>query len=368
MKSSCEKSSPEQIRTAVPRSRVCAHALHFQLAPQIEKIDRVGISDNDNLHDTVVFTKAELELFINIKSSGLSERSIQVIRQTAGYIWNNTHGQINQVSLLKLSEFFISTYPHPSALHKCFVYTRMFLMHLYKMRRDVRLMSYHSLFEKPKNRRGVKMLTSRIIVTEDIRSILTAIEENRELSDEIKDNYTNQILFLAYSGQRPVTTGRLTVTQFREALTQQYPVLKVESDQDKLRMEHLVPIHPTIIPALEKFIAERPGDDTMFKYLSLQRFLKNHPVLMKHTRGSIELKDLRKFFEQKSDEVGFTDANKNFIMSHGCGSINWQSYKQFLPETLYQNYISKWGDVDLLIGDNKSSLLLACPTTANILT
>jgi integrase len=295
-------------------------------------IDPVEIARKDNLYDSVVFTKDELELFVNIKSNGLSDRSSQVIRQIAGYIWNNLHGQINQVSLLKLSEFFISTYPHPSALHKCFVYTRMFLMYLYQMRRDVRLMSYHSLFEKPKNRREVKMLTSRIIVSDDVRSIMTAIEQNRGLSRDLKDNYINQILFLAYSGQRPVTTGRLTVGQFREAFTQPYPVLKVESNQDKLRMEHLVPIHPILVPALKRFIAERPKDAPMFKYLSLQRFLKNHPVLMKHTTGQIELKDLRKFFEQKSDEVGFTDANKNFIMSHGCGSINWKHISSFFQK------------------------------------
>ena len=43
--------------------------------------------------------------------------------------------------------------------------------------------------------------------------------------------------------------------------------------------------------------------------------------------GKLELKDMRKFFEQKSDEIGFTDANKIFIMSHGVSSINWTSYK-----------------------------------------
>jgi hypothetical protein len=36
---------------------------------------------------------------------------------------------------------------------------------------------------------------------------------------------------------------------------------------------------------------------------------------------------MRKYFEQKSDEIGFSDANKNFIMTHGCSSIGWTSYK-----------------------------------------
>jgi hypothetical protein len=57
------------------------------------------------------------------------------------------------------------------------------------------------------------------------------------------------------------------------------------------------------------------------------------------------LKDLRKGFEQISDEIGFTDANKNFIMSHGVSSVNWQSYKQFLPDSVYKAYMKYWGDV-----------------------
>lgn len=68
---------------------------------------------------------------------------------------------------------------------------------------------------------------------------------------------------------------------------------------------------------------------------------------MKHTRGKLELKDLRKFFEQKSDEVGFNDENKNFIVSHGVSSINWQSYKQFLPENVYNRYMVCWGEVTI---------------------
>jgi len=50
------------------------------------------------------------------------------------------------------------------------------------------------------------------------------------------------------------------------------------------------------------------------------------------------------FFEQKSDEIGFTDANKNFIMSYDMSSINWTSDKQFLPENVYKRYMECWGN------------------------
>jgi len=66
-----------------------------------------------------------------------------------------------------------------------------------------------------------------------------------------------------------------------------------------------------------------------------------------HTNSVFQLKDLRKFFEQKSDEIGFVDANKNFIMSHGVSSNNWTSYKQFLPENVYTRYMECWNIVNI---------------------
>ena len=77
------------------------------------------------------------------------------------------------------------------------------------------------------------------------------------------------------------------------------------------------------------------------------RWLFQNPVQLTNIDGKLQLKDLRKFFEQKSDEIGFNDANKNFIMSHGVSSINWTSYKQFLPENVYKRYIDCWGSVDI---------------------
>jgi hypothetical protein len=134
-------------------------------------------------------------------------------------------------------------------------------------------------------------------------------------------------------------------------------VLKVDADQDKIGMEHYVPIHPQLIPILTSIINEPDrfwdrtgqinGSYRVFDYLGATRWLRENPIQLKHTRGKLELKDIRKYFEQKSDEVGFNDANKNFIMSHGVSSINWQSYKQFLPENVYKRYMACWGDVIL---------------------
>jgi len=35
-------------------------------------------------------------------------------------------------------------------------------------------------------------------------------------------------------------------------------------------------------------------------------------------------------------------------MNYGLSSINWTSYKQFLPENVYDRYIEYWGEVSFL--------------------
>ncbi|WP_292346439.1 MULTISPECIES: hypothetical protein [unclassified Methanoregula] len=145
-----------------------------------------------------------------------------------------------------------------------------------------------------------------------------------------------------------MTTERFTVGQFKQALSQNPLVLKVLASQDKIRMEHLVPLHPELVPYLKRVIEKKKDEERVFNLNSLQMWFKRNPQSMIHTKGKLNAMDLRKFFEQKSDELGFADANKNFIMSHGVSSINWTSYKQFLPENVYKRYMDCWGSVEIL--------------------
>ena len=213
---------------------------------------------------------------------------------------------------------------------------------------DAKILSYHAIFERPKNKQPIKLLTSRIIIQDDIQKTLDAISKDVTISEEKKLNYQSMILFLSYSGQRTVTASRLTAKQFNDALNQNLPVLTVEAEQDKIRLQHYVPIHPVLLPYIQKILIGKSENDAVFDYLGLQRWLKHHTIAMSHTKGKIELKDLRKYFEQQSDAIGFYDADKNFIMSHGVSSVSWKSYKQFLPENVYNTYIRYWITVKLV--------------------
>jgi len=278
----------------------------------------------------------------------VSKGSVQWIKTVTDLLSKNLNGVINQTTLSKYADSIASKYGSSTSIHKCYMYSRGFFKHLYKLRMDTRLLAYLAIFEKPKVRRDIKLMTSRIITVEDIQNVITGIDNDITLSDDRKHQSKALILFLAYEGQRPLTVLRLTAGQFRQSLVMNPPVLIVQPWQDKNRMEHYVPLHPVVIPFIEKLIEGKSDNEVIFDLRRTQVWLQQTAIPLTHIDGKLQLKDLRKFFEQKSDEIGFTDANKNFIMSHGVSSINWTSYKQFLPENVYKRYMECWKNINLV--------------------
>jgi hypothetical protein len=102
-----------------------------------------------------------------------------------------------------------------------------------------------------------KNVTNRIITKEDIESILDHIrraESRGIISKSRAEQYIAFTVFGALTGQRSMATMmKLTVGQLREALQAPKPVLLVEPSQDKIRMEHYVPLHPQVIEAICHF-------------------------------------------------------------------------------------------------------------------
>jgi len=296
---------------------------------------------------TVIFEEDDLFDFLDIRCRGLSASSTQDIKKAAGILWESTKGQINQERLNLLADTILKKYTSWTSIHKMFLYCRNFLKYLYKLRMDPQILAYLTIFEKPKTRRTVKLMTDRIITMPDIQILLSAIDTSR-LPEDKKVNYRAYILFLAYGGQRPQTGIKLRAGQFRSALKYDPPVLTVNAEQDKNRMSHLVPLHPLVIQPILEAIKDLGDDDLIWSYPSIRRWLLQMKIPFIHCDGWWNLKDLRKGFEQISDEIGFNDANKNFIMSHGISSVNWQSYKQFLPGSVYKRYMEYWGLIDIV--------------------
>ncbi|MGZ4914387.1 MAG: hypothetical protein ACXV3T_05640 [Halobacteriota archaeon] len=115
-----------------------------------------------------------------------------------------------------------------------------------------------------------KAVKSRAITKEDIENVVAYIRR-AEISGEISKRralqYIAYVLFGAYTGQRSMSTmSRLTVGQFREALENNKPVLLVTAEQDKIRMEHYVPLHPCVVNAVRSLLDGRKETEPMFKH------------------------------------------------------------------------------------------------------
>jgi len=286
----------------------------------------------------------ELDQYADFRALGLAKKSQYWLYRAKDQFWKSTEGRITSQRLVNLREEVYSKYKNRDSWSKFLNFGIGFIKHLATTNNDHRFHGFVSYMALPKSRREIKLLTQRIIVDQDVRNALTEIDKST-LSKIKKTNYTALLLFLAYSGQRAMTAAQLTIEQFSRAINTNPPVLTVEAHQDKIRMAHYVPLHPNIIPNLASLVKNRSDSSPIFEYAGLMRWLRKNPIRLQRTEGRLQLKDLRKYFEQKSDEIGFSDANKNFIMSHGVSSINWQSYKQFLPENVFRKYIEYWEDV-----------------------
>jgi hypothetical protein len=307
------------------------------------------------LRDGVLVSKLDIEQYMSLKCYAISKKSYNWIYKILNDFYLFSQGSLNKARLIDYAQHLFHKYPSYSTRHKHFIYIRNFITHLSRTRDDPFIASLLVYFEMPKVRREVKLLTSRIITQDDVSNALRVVEKST-LPALTKQNYCCAILFLAYSGQRVITACRITVGQFRDALDQSPSVLTIHANQDKIRLEHYAPLHPLIVPFIIDAIEGRSSDECLFSYEGLKQWLSRNPVPLSQIKGNLQLKDLRKFFEQKSDEIGFNDANKNFIMSHGVSSINWTSYKQFLPENVYKTYIKYWGCVEIVkINSNNSN-------------
>ena len=276
---------------------------------------------------------------------------MQSVKNIISKFYEKTKGKISQNILIEVSNELSASKHSPLYVKKFYIYINNFIKYLGRAYNNPSLQNMTMYMRYPKNRRTTKLMTTRIMAIEDISTAIQSIEDapiTGGRKPNWKENYIATLLFLAYTGQRAITTSRLTVGQMRKALTQNPPVLTVEAEQDKLKMAHYVPLHTALIPHIKNLIADKQDNEQVFSIFPLQNWLHLHPQSLKHTVGKLEVKDLRKFFEQKSDEIGFNDANKNFIMSHGVSSINWTSYKQFLPENVYKRYMECWGGIRII--------------------
>ncbi|MGZ4883200.1 MAG: hypothetical protein ACXV2A_04825, partial [Halobacteriota archaeon] len=123
------------------------------------------------------------------------------------------------------------------------------------------------------------------------------------------------------------------------------PCIEVKSSQDKIKMQHYVPLHPQVIQAIQSILEGRGDDEHMFEYISLLHWVKREKLPLTRIPNHFRLGDLRKFAEQHGDIIRWEHSNRAYIMTHGVSGIDWKHYKHPLPEHVYDIYMRYWGDV-----------------------
>ena len=203
---------------------------------------------------TLLYSEDELTSYVNYRMTGLAKKSCDWILRAARHFWDNTDGIISQETVERFRITILTKYKSEWSYAKTLSFAQSFLKYLTRIRLDTRYYAFCMFLDRPKCVKARKAVTSRIVTREDIKNVLEQIREAEQegrISSYRALQYTAFILFGAFTGQRSMATiSRLRVGQFKTAVKMERPVLKVSSDQDKIRMEHYCPLHPQVISVI----------------------------------------------------------------------------------------------------------------------
>jgi hypothetical protein len=298
---------------------------------------------------TLEYSKKELASYTEFRVAGISKASIPWMKRCSLTFWNATKGAISKERCDVLREHLSARYTDPYAPRKVLNFGTAFLKYLAKTHFDTRYQAFDLFLEMPKGLKARKHVTSRIVTKEDVEHLLHAIKiafQNGEIDNDHYLNFRAIVLFGAFTGQRPqATIARLSVGQFRKAVSQEKPVLDILPDQDKIRMQHYCPLHPQVVAAIVPLLDGRLDDEPMFKQLSFERWLKQQKVRLIHGNNHFVPGDLRKLCEQMGDILQWDVSNKNYILTHGVSGVDWRFYKSPRPAPVFDIYMKYWRDV-----------------------
>jgi integrase len=312
---------------------------------------------------TFNFTQNDLNQYVAYRNEGLAKKSQDWITRASQALWESTLGEVSHQSMTSFRTYILSRYSSIDAHRKVLGFAATFLKYLAQVRVDPRYLSFTLFLERPKTTKVRKAITERIITREDIAHLLQRIDacaEKRKISTQKTRNYRAFALLASYTGLRPSTIQRLTVGQFRTALNEEKPVLHVLAEQEKNRVEHYVPMHPSVVEAISEVLGQDFGekDDArpLFMFNSFEKWLERQRIPLPRVRDSrkahLWLSDFRKFAEQFGDVIGWETTNRKYVLAHGMTGVDWEYYKHPLPEDVYDTYMRYWRQIELADRDS----------------
>jgi hypothetical protein len=288
------------------------------------------------------------------RTAGLAYKSSIWIIKAGEVFWKHTKGTISKTSMDELRAFLFKKYDDFYAQSKVLNFTKGFLKYQAKLTLDPRYLAFDMFLDKPRVRKIKKKMTARVVTKDDIEYVLAVITETMlqgAIDEAPARQFIGIVLFGAFTGQRPYSTiAQLRVEQFSEALQLEKPVIHVESAQDKIRMEHYVPVHPQLAGVVTILGDSRDGSERMFILESFRKWMQKQKIPLSRCNSHFVTSDLRKFAEQHGDVVGWDESNRAYILSHGVRGIEWSNYRHPLPEHVYDVYIQYWKSVEFKSG------------------
>jgi integrase len=284
-----------------------------------------------------------------MRTAGLSHKSSNWIKKAAATFRSHTNGKISKASLEALRTFLLSKYADHYAQSKVLNFAKAFLKYQAKLTLDPRYIAFEMFLEKPKVRKVRKLMTSRIVTKEDVERVLAVINEKMfygSIDEAHARQFIGIVLFGAFTGQRPYSTiAQLRVERFREVLQLEKPVIHIEPAQDKIRMEHYVPLHPQVA-AIAKILCDSRDDKVcMFTLESFRKWAQKQKIPLTRCKCHFVTSDLWKFAEQWGDVIGWNESNRAYILTHVVRGVEWSNYRHPLPENVHDVYMKCWEHV-----------------------
>ena len=279
----------------------------------------------------------------------MAKKSKDWISRSSEALWQSTKGEISHQTVTGLRTFVLEKYQSRDSHSKVLSFAVGFLNFLAQTKIDPRYLSFRLFLERPKTIKVKKALTERIVTREDIETVFQRIAAKEEKGTDPSKirNYRAFTLLASYTGLRPSTIQRLTVGQFRTALNEEKPVLHVLAEQEKNRVEHYVPLHPSVVSAISEVLAhdfdENDDAKPFFMFHSFEKWLERQRIPLPRVRdpskAHLWLSDFRKFAEQFGDVIGWDATNRKYVLAHGMTGVDWEHYKHPLPEDVYDTYM-----------------------------
>jgi len=315
------------------------------------------IEELNQINGEIKFSEGILKDYLEHRFSQVNSEKSKYWIEKGVREYIKRHGYVlSKDRILKYQNWFMQNFGYEGQRH-AYLQFRAFLKYLYKITKNPVLLDFMELMTRPK--RQSKKINQIILREPDVLNLVEAVYKlppspydpsYRSAYHKLK--FIAGILFSAYTGQRPqATTGKLTFKDFEEALERDPPILWIPEEKDKESFPHWVPLHPVVVewltPVLE--FKELSQSDRPFPYDSLRKLIDSLNIKATHTGRKITYSHLRKFFEQMCNNVLMVHPGlRDYIMAHNTGSLDVQSYDGKLPKEIYEQYMEKWKDVNLV--------------------